>query len=547
MSTDQHAPPSASAPPGTRGAGPRRVHGGQAVPGRGVHDPERYRAAGWWSERSVLQRYADAVTLRPDGLAVVDDRGVRLTHRELWAAGGRLAAELGRGGVAARHVVLVDLPNRVEWQVAVLGCLRAGAVPATLPVTTDADTVGYLVDAVAPRVVVTARTRGLADTVLDAVSRSSQAPGVLCVDDPDAGAGSWAGVRWLVRPTAGAVGWRAPVGVDHLMFTSSTTGRPKSVVHSEETLGAVNAAFAERFGLTAADPLFMPSPLGHSVGAWHGSRLALWNGAPLVLQDRWDPELAARLLGEYGCAFTAAATPFLTDLVHTGGFGALRTFLCGGAAVPPSLVEAAEQASPGTLFSVLWGMTEGGVTTCLRTSPRDKRAHTAGLPLPGLELCVVDGGELAMRGPGVCVGYLGQEDLFAELVTDDGFFRTGDLASIDDDGYLRVTGRSKDLIIRGGVNVSPLPTEDALAAHPHVRSVAVIGVPDERLGERIGAVVCTDGETVTLDEMCAWLDGQRLPRRQWPERLFVVDEMPRTAAGKIRKNVLREQLTGGGR
>src|SRR5690606_14048605 len=188
----------------------------------------------------------------------------------------------------------------------------------------------------------------LTATVADAVATAGSAAGVLRVGA--AAALDWVGGRSV------AAGRPVPDGVDHLMFTSSTTGRPKSVAHSEQTLGAVNAAFTERFALTQADPVFMPSPLGHSVGAWHGSRLTLWNGSPLVLQDRWDPELAARLVAEHGCTFTAAATPFLTDLVHAGPcpFGALRTFLCGGAPVPPSLVEAAEQASPTTLFSVLW-------------------------------------------------------------------------------------------------------------------------------------------------------------------------------------------------
>lgn len=486
---------------------------------RHAHGAE-YVRRGWWSDVSVLDRYAATVRRHPGHLAVIDDAGRRLTHEALWAASGALADALASAGTGTRDVVLVHLPNVAEWQVVYLACLRLGAVPATLPVTTDEDTLAYIVGCVRPRTVAS----------LDGVRAARHADGE-------------------ARP--------APAGVDHLMFTSSTTGRPKAVAHSEQTLGAVNAAFTERFGLGAADPIFMPSPLGHSVGAWHGSRLALWNGAPLVLQDRWDPGVATGLLAEHGCAFTAAATPFLTDLVHAGAhpFGALRTFLCGGAPVPPSLVTAAEAASPGTLFSVLWGMTEGGVTTCRPDSPADKRATTAGLPLPGLELRVLtatgvgvpgDEGELVMRGPGVCVGYAGQEDLFEEQLTDDGFFRTGDLAVLDDDGYVRVTGRLKDLVIRGGVNVSPLPTEDALAAHPHVRSVAVIGVPDERLGERIGAVVVTDGASLELDEVCRWLADRGLSKRQWPERLFTVDAMPRTAAGKIRKNVLRERVTGGG-
>lgn len=514
------------------------------------HDPQRYVAAGWWSERTALTRYETTVRRNPDGLAVLDDRGSRRTHARLWADSGALADELGRYGVAARSVVLMHLPNVVEWQVLLLACLRLGAVPASLPVKTDLDTLTYIVGSVEPAAVVS-QSGALAELASTAVAESASSAAVLVVD---------AAGEWQCLAPGRPAGRPAPAGVDHVMFTSSTTGRPKCVAHSEQTLGAVNAAFAERFSLGAEDALFMPSPLGHSVGAWHGGRLALWTGAPLIVQDKWDPQLAARLLGEHRCAFTAAATPFLTDLVHADApagtrFGALRTFLCGGAPVPPTLVTAAEAESPGTLFSVLWGMTEGGVTTCRPDSPAELRTSTAGLPLPGLELRIVtasgrtaqpgEEGELAMRGPGVCLGYVGQDDLFDDLLTDDGYFRTGDLATVGEDGYLRVTGRLKDLIIRGGVNISPLPIEDALAAHPHVRSVAVIGVPDDRLGERLGAVVSTDGATLSLDDVCRWVDEYGLSRRQWPEQLFTVDEMPRTAAGKIKKLDLKKTLTGG--
>ena len=274
----------------------------------------------------------------------------------------------------------------------------------------------------------------------------------------------------------------------------------------------------------------------------------MYTGAPLVLLERWDPEHALDLVTRHRASFAVAATPFLSDLVDatSSGLGTLDTFLCGGAPVPPSLMDAAIASAPTTSFSGLWGMTEGGVTTCVPSCPPDERADTVGLPLPGLELRIEDEtGELAMRGPGVCTGYLNQDDLFREQLTADGFFRTGDLAGLAEDGHLHITGWIKDLIIRGGVNVSPTVTEHALAGHPDVTAAAVVGVPDARLGERIGAVVTTSEPDLRLDDVCRWLADHGVERRQWPERLFVVDEMPRTAAGKIRKNVLRDRVTGG--
>jgi acyl-CoA synthetase (AMP-forming)/AMP-acid ligase II len=342
------------------------------------------------------------------------------------------------------------------------------------------------------------------------------------------------------------------------MFTSSTTGAPKAVMHTADTLAALNQGFSERFGLSADTPIFMPSPLGHSVGAIHGARLAMYLGATLVLQDGWDPQLALELVAEHRCAFTAAATPFLKDLLDAPGpatgykLEGLKTFLCGGAPVPPVLLDQAALQCPDTLVTVLWGMTEGGVTTCVPGDPPERVLGTAGAPLPGLELQILgeqqqalppgEVGELAMRGPGVFVGYLGQEELYASLVTEDGFFRTGDLATIDDDGYLLLRGRLKDVIIRGGVNISPLALEDCLSAHPGVAAVAVVGAPDERLGERICAVIVPSGEAPTLGDLVRWADEHGIPRRQWPERVHVVKDMPRTAAGKIRKNVLRDLI-----
>ena len=305
----------------------------------------------------------------------------------------------------------------------------------------------------------------------------------------------------------------------------------------------------------------MPSPLGHSVGVIHGARLALHTGAPLVLQDRWDPDRALATVAAHGCRFTAAATPFLKDLVdaprpagnRAPKLGPLSWFLCGGAQVPPSLMEEAEAEFPNTRTTVLWGMTEGGLTTCTAASPREKVLATAGTGLPGLELRTLDDrgeptppgeeGELAMRGPGVFVGYYGQDSLYESLLTPDGFFRTGDLARLDGDGYVRITGRVKDLIIRGGVNISPVALEDALAAFPGVRAVAVVGYPDERLGERICAVVETAGDApVGLRALTEFLRERGLPKHYWPELVRRVDAFPRTAAGKIRKLDLRDRI-----
>ncbi len=511
---------------------------------------ERYRLAGWWTGRRLVDRFEAHATEAPGEPAVVSG-GDTLSRSELWDASGEAAEEIRRAVGGGRRVVVVLLPNCVEWVVMFLAVLRAGHVPATLPVTTPEAHLRHIFDLVRPVLAVCAgssRRTAPADAIRRAAAGASTGVTVAAVD------GARLTMHGPAVPPARAVD--VPDATAHVMFTSSTTGPPKAVSHSEDTLAALNVQFADRFGLDHGTPVFMPSPLGHSVGAIHGARLSLFLGALLILQREWDPVTALELVARHRADFTAAATPFLMDLASAPWSGrepklaSLRSFLCGGAQVPPALVRRCRTELPNTFVTPLWGMTEGGLTTCVPSSTGSQVENTVGVGLPGLELRILDAdmrlhatgaGELVMRGPGVFNGYYGQPELYAEHIVGDGFFRTGDLARIDPDGYVSITGRAKDLIIRGAVNISPVETENAIAGHPDVVGVAVIGWPDERLGERICAVVQA-GVRLELDDVIASCAEQGLPRRYWPERLIQVDRLPRTASGKIRKQQLRDEL-----
>lgn len=512
---------------------------------------QAYREAGWWSGESLLERYLRLSAPRLDELAIADNRGRRLTHRQLLRVADDYARELIRGGVTPGDVVLMAMPNRIEWQVMLLAMFRSDAVAATIPARIDADNLLHVAELTRARALVVPEgegSGGLDDIALEVSQRCAHAIQIILLSS-----------QGEIRHRA-ANGRRAPAkpgqhGLDHICFTSSTTGKPKAVMHSCDTIGALNFTFSQRFGLGPDTPIFMASPLGHSVGAYHGSRLSLFNASPLILQERWDPEVAITLIRDYGCVFTAAATPFLTDLVNVprwkGGdkLSTLRWFLCGGAQVPPSLMDRAADEFPQSRVTVLWGMTEGGLTTCHADSPLEKFRSTCGVGLPGLELHTIDldgreqrpgvEGELVMRGPGVFFGYLGQPELYRSLLTADGFFRTGDLATVDEDGYVCITGRAKDLIIRGGVNISPVPIEDALASHPNIASVAVVGAPDVRMGELLCAVIEPRGRRVDLAELQQFIGHHGLPKYLAPELIHFVDAMPRTPSGKIRKVDLR--------
>ena len=514
---------------------------------------QEYHRQGWWSGERLQDRYEKIVATRGDDLAVVDNLGQRLTHSELWEASGMLAEKLENQGICRGEVVIIFLPNRVEWQVAMLGILRLGGIPANLPTRIDADNLRYVAELTGTRAIITTelhRSTPTGEIALSAAELCEHRIDVLLVDE---NAQNWETFPEKPLPSATDVS-----GLDHIMITSSTTGRPKAVMHSVDTLAALNRAFTERFSLGAQDAIFMASPLGHSVGTIHGARLALYNGAPLVLQDVWNPDEALTMIAENECVFTAAATPFLKDLVDADWKGeqaklsSMLWFLCGGAQVPPALMEKAKQEFPHTFVTLLWGMTEGGLTTATRETPAEKTLTTAGIGLPGLEMRILDPegksletgiiGELAMRGPGVFIGYYGQDDLYKSLLTADGFFRTGDLATLDETGHLRITGRLKDFIIRGGVNISPVPIEDALSSHSQVSGVAVIGFPDERMGELLCAVIIPKDEIPTLKNLNNFLREKGLPKYHCPELLRIVEKFPTTPAGKIRKAELQKQI-----
>ncbi len=554
----------------------------------------RYRRAGWWDGLTLLDRFEAHVARSPESLALVSGE-VMLSRAELWSAAGEAAEKIRGIASPGRRVVVLLLPNETAWLVMFLAVLRAGQVPATPPVTTTANHLRHIFELTEPALAITVsrhRQSAPADVVRQAAGGASveappegtarapgrvtaeaqaggiaEAPGEATAEAPGGTTGVVVGLAEgrsleICDPWGGSAtdvpisGVDVPETTAHLMFTSGTTGPPKVVSHSEDSLATLNRQFAERFFLGPETPVFMPSPLGHSVGAIHGARLSMFLGAPLILQDQWHAETALDLVARHRAAFTAAATPFLFDLANAPWRGSepklapLKSFLCGGAQVPPALIRRCRTEFPNTFVTPLWGMTEGGLTTCVADSTDEQVETTVGVGLPGLELRTLTddmrlqalgAGELVMRGPGVFNGYYAQPKTYAENLIGDGFFRTGDLARIDDDGYVSITGRAKDLIIRGGVNISPVETENAIAAHPDVVGVAVIGWPDERLGERLCAAIETTAP-LTLADLLTFCRAQGLPRRYWPERLESVDHFPRTAAGKIRKHELRSRL-----
>jgi acyl-coenzyme A synthetase/AMP-(fatty) acid ligase len=314
----------------------------------------------------------------------------------------------------------------------------------------------------------------------------------------------------------------------------------------------------DRLGFHEHDVALMSSTFGHQTGYLYGYMMTVLLGSTGVWLDLWNAEEAARLIEREGVTYTMGATPFLQDLTYTPAIerhriDSLRLFISAGAAIPRKLVQDA-RSRLRCAISAGWGMTENGLVTCNGlTDPEEKIFGTDGSPVPGMDLAVVDGegrtvptrteGDLLVRGHSQFVGYWKRPQFTREAHTDDGWFKTGDRAMLDADGYVTITGRSKDVIIRGGENISVAEVENFLYAHPKVQGVAIVAMPDQRLVERACAfVIPVTGATITLDEIVAYLAAKDVAKHKFPERLEVVSEFPMTPSGKIQKYRLRELI-----
>jgi cyclohexanecarboxylate-CoA ligase len=348
-----------------------------------------------------------------------------------------------------------------------------------------------------------------------------------------------------------------PDDMSVIMFTSGTTGEPKGVMHTSNSLIACCKALTNRFGLDSSDVLLVASPVGHMTGYAAIVLLTVYLGGTMILQDVWEPKHGVNLMSREGVTYTAASTPFLSDICEAVKAGAphpksLRSFLCGGAPIPSVLIERAANELSLKVCS-LWGMTEvlsGTLTEPSRAA--DKSASTDGRALDGMEVLIVDfdgnllpvgqSGRLLVRGSQMFKGYFKRPDL--QTFDGEGWFDSGDLAYMDDDGYIRISGRVKDILIRGGENVPVVEIENLLYKHPSVGAVAVVGFPDARLGERGCAfIVPRPGTTIDLAAVQDYLSSAKMAKQFWPERVEVVAELPRTASGKIQKFKLKEIAT----
>jgi acyl-CoA synthetase len=536
-------------------------------------ESDRYYRTELWSTDTFHDILARRAEENPDRVFASD--GTRsLTFRELFDAGQRLAVGLHRHGLRRGDTAAVQLPNWVEFVQVLTALSRLGVIMVPIMPIYRHEDVGYVLSNAGVRTVFTPGHFSKFD-YLDMYRGLRQEHPELTVvvarpDDPAADvADTDANVFTLQQLEAETDDDSARAelpsrpGPDEpfvTVYTSGTTSRPKGCVHTFNTYCAGARALVGPFGYTEADVQFGPSPIAHTTGLVTSVLLPMLTGAATHVMAKWDPVRAIEEIQRFGCTAAVTAPTFLHTLLsdydpEQHDLSTLRLWTCAGAPIPAAVIERASATLPNIKVLSLYGRSENLVTTTCSVTDEVSRALTSdGKAMPGAEVKVVDTdgnevprgteGDIAYRGPAHMIEYLASPQETAALFTKDGFSRSGDLGTMTEDGYVRVTGRTKDIVIRGGMNISVREIEEHLAHHPALRAFSVVGMPDERLGERVCCyvVAASDHDAPTVDDIREFLLERGMPVQKTPERVVVVETLPMTATGKILKHELRQDI-----
>ena len=531
---------------------------------------EKMIQAGYWINKTILQSLNEAVHQYPDKIALVsykteDQSETRFSYREMLHTSNKIALGLKRLGVQKQDIVSCQLPNWWEFTLLYIACRRIGAVLNPLmPIFRERE-LSFMLKHTESKVFIVPKTYRKFDYEKQANQLQSNIPSLEhIVVIGGEGENSFENLLLnhgldkdpQILNTLNDVTITAD-DIAQLVFTSGTTGEPKGVMHTANTLFSNIVPYAKRLHLDKDDVILMGSPMAHQTGFMYGLIMPVLLKAKAVLLDVWDVNAAIDLIHKHQATFTMASTPFLNDLSEAvlgthQSLDSLKLFLCAGAPIPSTLVQKARQ-NMGVKVISAWGMTECGAVTMTCPEDDDERSfNTAGRPLPGVEVKIVgdEGETLAPMQSGTLMirccsnfgGYLKRPHLNETSVED--WFDTGDIAYQDEQGYIRIAGRKKDVIIRGGENIPVAEVESLIYLHPEIATVALVPYPDERMGEKACAVVKLKNpeHELTLPSLLAFLKTHQLANQYLPERLEVWDELPMTPSGKIQKFKIRDLL-----
>lgn len=521
-----------------------------------------YRQQGLWGDASLADYWQQTARAMPDKIAVVDNHGASYTYSALDHAASCLANWMLAKGIESGDRIAFQLPGWCEFTVIYLACLKIGAVSVPLlPSWREAELVWVLNKCQAKMFFAPTlfkQTRPV-DLILPLQNQLPQLQQLVGVDKlaPATSALSLSQIIADNTPLTTAI----TVHGDELaavLFTSGTEGLPKGVMLTHNNILASERAYCARLNLTWQDVFMMPAPLGHATGFLHGVTAPFLIGARSVLLDIFTPDACLALLEQQRCTCMLGATPFVYDLLNLlekqpADLSALRFFLCGGTTIPKKVARECQQR--GIKLLSVYGSTESSPHAVVNLDdPLSRFMHTDGYAAAGVEIKVVDDarktlppgceGEEASRGPNVFMGYFDEPELTARALDEEGWYYSGDLCCMDEAGYIKITGRKKDIIVRGGGNISSREVEDILLQHPKIHDACVVAMPDERLGERSCAYVVLKAphHSLSLEEVVAFFSRKRVAKYKYPEHIVVIEKLPRTASGKIQKFLLRKDI-----
>lgn len=509
-----------------------------------------------WQRKTLADLAQERATTSPDFVCFIDGEG-QYTFAQVLADATALSAALHARGLRMGDVIAFQVPNWREAAVINLSAALSGfVVNPIVPIYRDAEVTMMLGDCRAAAIFVPQVFRKV-DYATMARRCQQSLPDLAHVftvrgDGPDDFAALVEQGRGLAFDPPAV----DPMGVKMVLYTSGTTGRPKGVLHSHCTLQRIVATSGQHWGLMEGEATLMPSPVTHVSGYANGLEAPFICGIRSVLMEAWNAADAMALIAQHNLVGTVAATPFLVELAAAArdagtGLPSFRFFACGGAAVPADLIPAANAAFDNCKAFRVFGASEVPLVTFGWPQDETLAATTDG-KVVDYEVRIVDHednplsagqeGEILARGPAMMMGYADAQQT-AEAITADGFFRTGDLGVLSAQGAVTITGRKKDLIIRGGENISAKEIEDVLHTHPAVKEAAVVAMPHDRLGEGVCAYVILAGDTDAV-ALAAHVGASGMAKQKIPERFELVQDFPRTASGKVRKDQLRADIKG---
>lgn len=524
---------------------------------------QEYYAKGYWTERTLNDIWSEQASKFAEREYVSDNLGVRLTYGEIDDKASRLAAWLHEQGVKNGDVVSYQCPPWAEFCILYVACLKVGAVSHPLPVTFNGEDLVYAMNLVESKAFMCPtfhHKTNFEDQILSVAERiPSLLKNAICVHDKTVESHGTITLNEIFEkyePYTEAPGSKSDE-VALILSTSGTTGRPKAVLLSHNALIFSETTFSKGLGLSQEDVMFMPAPLNHATGFNHGLITPLLLGGRVVLQQEFKAREAIDIVNNEGVTWSMGATPFIFDLLNCCdeenlSFSTLKLYVCGGAPVPGHMVHRANEY--GLELCECYGSTESCPHLAVPPSKcLEWNGNWSGIAFEGIEVKVVDDhgnevpygtqGEEVSRGPHMFSGYLKNPEATAKELSEDGWFFSGDLCIQDEQGRVKINGRKKEILIRGGINISANEVDNNLDGCPGVGAHATIGMPDDRLGERICTFMVQDGPVApTLESIAEYLDSKNVAKRLRPEFIEFIDEIPMTESGKVKRHQLADEL-----